>query len=70
MEKMKINEKRKNYRMTIIMKNDIIIEKFYRPDIAETTVTNMKKLFPESFIGGALEEKQNKWKVIWTLGNY
>ena len=70
MEKMKINEKRKNYRMTIITKNGIIIEKFYRPDIAKSTVTNMKELFPESFIGGALEEKHNKWEVIWTLGNY
>lgn len=69
MEKKPEIEERKNYRITIIMKDEIIVEKFYREDIAKKTVTNIKELFLESFIGGALEERRRKWEVIWTLGN-
>lgn len=60
---------KKNYRITIIFKEQIMIERFYREDIAKTTVTNMKELFPKLFVGGAVEEKHKTWEVIWTLGN-
>lgn len=62
-----MSDKRRNYRITIIFKDQIMIEKFYREDIAKTTVTNMKELFPGTFVGGAIEEKHKTWRVIWTL---
>lgn len=60
-------DKRKNYRITIIFKDQIITEKFYREDIAKNTVASMKDLFPGLFVGGAVEEKDKTWKVIWTI---
>ena len=62
----KIKE-RKNYRITIVFKDQIMIETFYREDIAMDTIKNMKNLFPGLFVGGAIEEKRNRWEVIWTL---
>lgn len=62
-----MSDKKRNYRITIMFKNQIMIEKFYREDIAKTTVANMKKLFPDSFVSGALEEKHKTWEVIWIL---
>lgn len=64
-----MKEMKKNYRITIIFKDQIMIERFYREDIAKKTVTSMKELFPNLFIGAALEEKSKSWNVIWTLGN-
>lgn len=66
-ESHKMLKMKKNYRITIIFKDQIMIEKFYREDIAKKTVINMKELFPELFVGGAVEEKNKKWEVIWTL---
>lgn len=57
------------YRITIILKDEIIIEKFHTQYASIDTIKKMKELFPESFIGGALEEKNKSWSVIWTLGN-
>lgn len=67
-KEIKDSEKR-NYRITIILKDEIIIEKFRTENIAMDTIIKIKELFPESFIGGALEEKSKSWSVIWTLGN-
>lgn len=64
-----MKEIKRNYRITIIFKDQIMVEKFYREDIAKKTVTNMKTLFPQLFVGGALEEKNKSWNIIWTLGN-
>ena len=64
-----MEEMKRKYRITIIFKDQIMIEKFYREDIAKKTVTNMKELFPGLFVGGSVEEKHKTWKVIWTLGN-
>lgn len=64
----KISEKR-NYRITIILKSEIVVERFINECIARNTIKGMKDLFPKSFIGAALEKKGNKWDVIWTLGN-
>lgn len=64
----KSTEKR-DYRITMILKDEIITETFYNEYIAKDTIRGMKDLFPNLFIGGALEEKKKKWHVIWTLGN-
>ena len=61
--------RKKNYRITIIFKDEITVEKFETEFIAMETIKRMKLLFPTIFIGGALEEKNKNWKVIWTLGN-
>lgn len=61
--------KKRNYRITIIFKDQIMVERFYREDIAKKTVTSMKELFPGLFVGGAVEEMCKTWKVIWTLKN-
>ena len=61
--------KKKNYRITIIFKDEITIEKFETEFVAMETIKKMKILFPNIFIGGALEEKDKSWKVIWALGN-
>ena len=60
---------KKNYRITIIFKDEITIERFETEFIAKETIKKMKMLFPNIFISGALEEKCRSWKVIWTLGN-
>ena len=63
------SKKKKNYRITIIFRDQIMTERFYREDIAIRTVTNMKELFPGIFVSGAVEEKKGIWKVVWTLVN-
>jgi hypothetical protein len=64
----KTSEKR-NFRITIIFKDEIMTEKFQNEYIAKDTIRKMKELFPNMFIGGALEEKCKSWRVIWALGN-
>lgn len=64
----KTSEKR-NFRITIIFKDEIIVERFENEYIARDTIRRMKELFPTMFIGGALEEKCKGWNVIWALGN-
>jgi hypothetical protein len=64
----KTSEER-NYRITIILKDEIITERFQTQHIAMDTIKKMKELFPNLFIGGALEEKSKSWSVIWALGN-
>ena len=61
--------KKRNYRITIIFKDEITVEKFYEERVAKDTIRSMKELFPSMFIGAALEEKSKGWNVIWTLGN-
>lgn len=61
--------KKKNYRITIIFRDEVTVEKFYEERIAKDTIRNLKELFPNQFIGGALEEKGRGWNVIWVLGN-
>lgn len=60
---------RRNYRITIIFKDEITVLRFQNEYIAMDTIKSIKELFPQLFIGGALEEKDKEWKVIWTLGN-
>lgn len=61
-----LNAGEKNFRITIIFKDQVVVEKFFREDTAINTVKSMKELFPGLFIGGAVEEKKGKWEVIWT----
>ena len=63
------NSEKRNYRITIIVKDEIIVERFQNEYIAKDTIRKMKELFPNTFIGGALEEKRKSWDVIWVLGN-
>jgi hypothetical protein len=62
-------EKERNYRITIIVKDEVIVEKFSNEHVAKDTIIGLKALIPDMFIGGALEKKDKNWKVIWTLGN-
>lgn len=64
-----MEEIKRNYRITIIFKDEIIVERFETEFVAKKTIREMKELFPKIYIGGALEEKGKRWKVIWTLGN-
>lgn len=66
MESAKNIREKKKFRITIILKDEVTIEKFYREDIAIKTVSSMKELFPRLFVGGAVEEKKERWEVIWT----
>lgn len=69
MKKDNVITKERNYRITIIFKDGITVEKYYEERIAKDTIRNMKQLLPSLFIGAALEEKNKSWNVIWTLGN-
>lgn len=69
MEKETKTSEKRNFRITIIFKDEITIEKFQNEYIARDTIKKMKELFPTIFIGAALEEKSKSWNVIWTLGN-
>lgn len=62
-------KKKRNYRITIILKDEIIVENFKTEWAAMNTVSNMRDLFPEVFVGGAVEEKRKKWKIIWTVSS-
>ena len=64
----KTSEKR-NFRITIIFKDEIITERFSNEYIARNTIRTMKELFPKIYVGAALEEKSKGWNVVWTLGN-
>ena len=61
-----VMERKKKYRITIILTDEIIVENFETQEIAKKTVTGMRELFPNMFVGGAIEEKDKEWKVIWT----
>lgn len=57
---------KKKFRITIIFENEIMVEKFETQEGAIKTVNSMRDLFSNKFVGGAVEEKQKNWKVIWT----
>ena len=59
---------KRNYRITMIFTDEIVVERFETEDIAIKTVTNVKELLPNIFVGGAIEKKGKKWEVIWTTG--
>lgn len=61
-----MEEIKRNYRITVIFKDEIVVERFETQEGAMKTVTAMRDLFPDIFVGGAVEKKRKKWKVIWT----
>lgn len=65
-EMLKFKEKR-NYRVTIIFKNEIIIERFYREDVALKTIESMRELTPSLFIAGAVEVRRKNWEIVKTV---
>lgn len=69
MEKGTKTSEKRNFRITIIFKDEITVERFQNEYIAMDTIKKMKELFPSLFIGAALEEKSKSWNIIWTLGN-
>lgn len=54
--------------MTVIFNDEIMVERFETQEGAMKTVIGMRDLFPNMFVGGAVEKKRKKWKVIWTAG--
>lgn len=69
MEKETKTSEKRNFRITIIFKDEITVERFSNEYIARDTIRKMKELFPKIFVGAALEEKKKGWNVVWTLGN-
>lgn len=69
MEKENKDSEKRNFKITIILKDEIMIERFQNEYIAMDTIRSIKNLFPLLFVGGALEKKNKSWNVIWTLGN-
>nr|DAX09185.1 MAG TPA: hypothetical protein [Microviridae sp.] len=60
---------KRNYRVTIIFRDAITVERFETEFVAMNTIKQMKVLFPTIFIGAALEVKEKSWRVMWALGN-
>lgn len=58
-----------NYRITVIFKDEVIREEFATKEVAKKTIEELKRLFPEKFMSGALEVRGKWWKVIWILAN-
>lgn len=58
-----------NYRITVILKEDVLREEFATKEIAKGAIVVLQKLYPDKFISGALEERGKWWKVIWVLTN-
>lgn len=59
-------ERKRSYRTTIVLTDEIIVEKFETQEVAMKTVAKMRELFPDTFVGGAVEKRRKKWEVIWT----
>ena len=60
---------KKNYRITVIFKNEVIRAELVSKTVAKSSIRQLKELYPNEFISGALEEKRQSWEVIWVLGN-
>ena len=67
MEEKSTNRKRLNYRITVILQDKVITDKLSNQEVAVNTIIRLRDLYPEIFIGGALEKRGKKWEVIWTL---
>lgn len=57
----------RNYRITVIFKDEVIRARFNTEELAKNTIRKIKELYPELYLSGALEEKRKRWKVIWVL---
>lgn len=57
-----------DYRITVIFNDEVIRIKFATKEVAKSSIEELKKMFPDKYIGGALEEHKESWEVIWVLG--
>lgn len=57
-----------DYRITVIFNDEVIRVKFATEEVAKSAIQELKKLFPDKYMSGALEERKEFWKVIWVLG--
>ena len=67
MEKQIKNPMVQNYRITVIFKDEVVRIKFNTKELAKITIEKFKELYPNLYLSGALEEKREKWRVIWVL---
>lgn len=67
MEEKSTTRKRLDYRITVILQDEVITDKLSNQEVAVNTIIKLRDLYPEVFIGGALEWRGKKWEVIWTL---
>ena len=67
MKEKSATKKRLNYRITVILEDEIITDTLSSQEVAVNTIIGLKILYPEIFIGGVLEKKRKKWELIWTL---
>lgn len=67
MEKKSTTRKRLDYRITVILQDEVIIDKLSNQEVAVNAIIRLRDLYPEIFIGGALEKRGKQWEVIWTL---
>ena len=67
MEKQIKNLMEKNYRITVIFKDEVIRTDFGTKEVAKTAIEKLKELNPKVYLSGALEEKRKRWEVIWVL---
>lgn len=67
MEEISKTRKRFNYRITVILQDEVITDKLSDQEAAVNTIIGLRDLYPEAFIGGALEKRGKEWEVIWTL---
>lgn len=61
------NPKEKNYRITVVLKDEVRRTNFNTKEKARFKMEQLKELYPKSYIIGALEEKRKKWEVTWIL---
>lgn len=67
MERQIKNPREKNYRITVILKNEVRKTNFNTKEKARFKMEQLKKLYPKAYLIGALEEKREKWEVTWIL---
>lgn len=67
MEKQIKNPTEKNYRITVILKDEVRRSTFNTKETAKFKMEQLKGLYPKAYLIGALEEKREKWEVTWIL---
>lgn len=67
MEKQVKNQMIKNYRITVILEDEVIRTNFNTKEVAKNAIEKFKELYPKLYRSGALEEKRKRWEVIWVL---
>lgn len=63
----KITVMKQNYRIMIFTTDGVIERKFYRKDIAISTIKEYKERFDDFKIGFLSEKIEGEWNTIWSL---